>query len=326
MAVVTFIFISLYFSEGLLPIISGQEQQRAVGPWRHRFQWENNGQVYSLLSTGSEYQTPVRSRNQQRVYVSSRSRDDTRARQLRADFSAEPGASAAHGQDAPRIGQQPGHRRGAEAAGYPGARRISTDTPGPRNFTDFLDRRSGADAASLHTREEGPRPYNQELLREVPAGRSISAPEEQPVAAGPFSEDAPNEAGSYEENMVNDEPRNPFKSHRNSVFHNAYPSSGRAHRPPSMGYGTRYFQNGKCLIPQIDIISGGGGLLKLSEEIDQPAFLIVFCVILLPQVCQTWYRTPMQSKQVLTSSACRCTRSAALPRRTVWPGKAVFQM
>lgn len=188
----------LYFSQGLLPIISGQEQQRAVGPWRHRFQWENNGQVYSLLSTGSEYQAPVLSRNQQRVYVSSRTRDDTSARQLRADLSAEPGVSP------------------------------------------------------VQTRQEGPRPRNQELLREVteatyrqPAGRSISAREEQSVAAGPFSEDAPNEAGSYEENMVNDEPRNPFKNHRNSVFHNAYPSSGRAHRPPSMGYGTQYFQNGK---------------------------------------------------------------------------------
>lgn len=251
----------LYFSQGLLPIISGQEQQRAVGPWRHRFQWVNNGQVYSLLSTGSEYQAPVLSRNQQRVYVSSRTRDATRARQLRADLSAEPGASPMHGHDAPRIRQLPGHRRGAEAAGYPVARRISTEqsstnnTPTPRNFTDFLDRRAGADAASLQTRQEGPRPRNQELLREVPeatyrqpAGRSISAPEEQSVAAGPFSEDASNEAGSYEENMVNDEPRNPFKNHRNSVFHNAFPSSGRAHRPPSMGYGTQYFQNGKGLI------------------------------------------------------------------------------
>lgn len=49
-------------------------------------------------------------------------------------------------------------------------------------------------------------------------------------------------------------------------------------------------------------------------------FMNCFCIILLPQVCQIWYRTHMQSKQVLTSSACRCTRSAALLRRTVWPG------
>lgn len=40
----------------------------------------------------------------------------------------------------------------------------------------------------------------------------------------------------------------------------------------------------------------------------------------LSQVCRIWFRTPMRSKQVLTSSACRCTRSAALLRRTVWPG------
>lgn len=244
----------LYFSQGLLPIISGQEQQqRAAGLWRHRFQWENNGQVYSLLSTGSEYQAPVRSRNQQRVYVSSRNRDATRARHLRTDFSAEPASSPAPGQDAPRTGELPGHRRGAEAAGDPGAGRISTEQPGssnspaPRHVTNVLDWRASVEAASLHTREDGPRPQNQELLHEVPesAGRSISAPGEQSLAAAPFSEDAPNQAVSYEENMVNDEPRNPFKNHRNSVLYNAYPSSGRARRPPSMGYGTRYFQNGK---------------------------------------------------------------------------------
>lgn len=240
----------LYFSQGLLSIISGQEQQRAVGPWRHRFQWENNGQVYSLLSTGSEYQAPVRSRNQQRVYVSSRNRDGTGARQLRTDFSAEPGASPAHGRDAPRTRQLPGPRRGAEAAGYPGARRLSTEQSST-NHTPALGNFTGVDAASLHIREGGPWPETLEFLREAsdgqPAGRLISAPEELPVAAAPFSEDAPNEAVSHEENMINDEPRNPFKTHRNSVFYNPYPSSGRAHRPPGLGYGTRYFQNGECL-------------------------------------------------------------------------------
>ncbi|XP_058615714.1 lysyl oxidase-like 5a isoform X1 [Onychostoma macrolepis] len=29
------------------------------GPWRHKVKWETNGQVYSLLSTGSQYHTPV---------------------------------------------------------------------------------------------------------------------------------------------------------------------------------------------------------------------------------------------------------------------------
>lgn len=41
---------------------------------------------------------------------------------------------------------------------------------------------------------------------------------------------------------------------------------------------------------------------------------------LLSQVCQTLFQTHTRSKQVLISNACRCTHSAVLPRRTVWPG------
>lgn len=247
----------LYFSQVLIPLISGQQQQRAAGPWRHRFQWENNGQVYSLLSTGSEYQAPARSRNQPRVYVSSRKRDDIRTGQLRTDSSFEPGASPAHGQDAPRIRQLPAHPGGAEAAGHiiSTEQSSSNNASAPRNFTAFLDRRAGADATSLHLREEGPRTQNRELGQgpeatsesRQPVGHFISGPEERPVAAGPFSEDVPNEAVSDEDNMVNDDPRSPFQ-HRNSVLYNMHPASSRSRRPPSMGYGTRYFQNGKCLI------------------------------------------------------------------------------
>lgn len=251
----------LYFSHGLIPIISGQEQRRAVGPWRHRFQWENNGQVYSLISTGSEYQAPVRSRNQPRVYVSSRKRDDTGTSQLRSDSSADPGASLAHGQDA-RIR----HPDGSEAAWHPGARRISTEQPSGNNA-------SGVDATSLLPREGGPSPQNQEVL-EVPeamsesrqqAGHSISAPEEQSVAPGAFYEDAPSEAVSYEDNMVNDDPRSPFKNHRNSVLHNMYPASSRTRIPPNLGYGTRYFQNGKCLIHIHWCMDKEESLLDLSQ-------------------------------------------------------------
>lgn len=234
----------LYFSQGLIPIISGQEQRRAAGPWRHRFQWENNGQVYSLLSTGSEYQAPVRSRNQPRVYVSSRKRDDPGTSQQWTDSSADPGAFPASGQDA-RI-RQPG---GSEAAGHPGARRIRTEQPSSNNA-------SGVDATSMHAGEEGASPRNQELL-EVPEAMSESrqpAPEERSVAPFPFYEDAPNEAVGYEENMVNDDPRSPFKNHRNSVLYNMYPASSRTRHPPSRGYGTRYFQNGESRI----------NLLKLS--------------------------------------------------------------
>lgn len=283
----------LYFFQGLLPFIFGQQQQqqqRTAGPWRHRIQWENNGQVYSLMSTGLEYQAPVRSRGLSRVLVSSR-RDGTRtqvpgahrgatlarpaqaeSRQFRADHGVEPGSVAqGHGvrQQAPFNGRASGRTHGAGAAGYPGARRLN---PEHGNTIDASapGRRGGvsADAAALHTRAGEPGPGAQyQPLRAVPEAMSVSRepaqtdhsisahPENlgrESEAAFPFpaaTEDASNEATGNGENMVNDDPRNPFKNHRNSVFYNTYPTRGRSvartRRPPGTGHGTRYFQNGK---------------------------------------------------------------------------------
>ncbi|KAM5300068.1 protein-lysine 6-oxidase isoform 2-T2 [Ctenodactylus gundi] len=45
----------------LCPLLQGAPPA-APGPWRHRIRWENNGQVFSLLSRGSRYQ-PQRRRD-----------------------------------------------------------------------------------------------------------------------------------------------------------------------------------------------------------------------------------------------------------------------
>ncbi|XP_052394769.1 lysyl oxidase-like 5a [Carassius gibelio] len=39
------------------------------GPWRHRVKWETNGQVYSLLSTGSQYLTPFSAKRNARFLL-----------------------------------------------------------------------------------------------------------------------------------------------------------------------------------------------------------------------------------------------------------------
>uniref|UniRef100_A0A672H7X8 Lysyl oxidase homolog n=1 Tax=Salarias fasciatus TaxID=181472 RepID=A0A672H7X8_SALFA len=194
---------------GLLPVLFGQ--QLAAGPWRHRIQWHNNGQVYSLMSTGSEYQAPVRSRPQSRVYVSSR-RDgtvrgaQTDSRQLRSDHSAASGPFTAVS------GRASGARAQPERA--PGAVRLFNP--------EYTDRA-----------EHGP--------------------------TATFNGDG----------MVNDDPRNPFKNHRNSVFYNMHPSRGRtaAHmrRPPGTGYGTRYFQNGlPDLVPDPYAIQAGAYIQRMQ--------------------------------------------------------------
>lgn len=285
----------LYFFQGLLPLIFAQ-QQRTAGPWRHRIQWANNGQIYSLMSTGMEYQAPVRSRSQSRVYVSSRS-DGTRSqvpvahrgatlvrprqtesRQFRTVSSVEPGPVAS-GHDVrpliPSSGRASGATQQSErsyllgASGYQGARRVipehnaAVNSSSAGSLTDLPGRRggTGADASALHTRGGDPAPGAQfQQLRTVPEAISASRQQAQTdhsaqlesAASAPFPvliEDAANEAEGNREDMINDDPRNPLKNHRNSVFYNMYPTRGRSgartNLLPGAGHGTRYFQNGE---------------------------------------------------------------------------------
>ncbi len=53
---------------------TGQHHLRArVGPWRQRIQWENNGQVYSLLSTGTQYRSPAQTRRRTQLLLTAKS-------------------------------------------------------------------------------------------------------------------------------------------------------------------------------------------------------------------------------------------------------------
>lgn len=54
--------------------VYGQHPLRTgVRPWRHRIQWENNGQVYSLLSTGTEYRAPAQVRRRTQLLLTTKS-------------------------------------------------------------------------------------------------------------------------------------------------------------------------------------------------------------------------------------------------------------
>ncbi|KAK2822637.1 hypothetical protein Q5P01_022702 [Channa striata] len=303
----------LYFFQGLLPIIFGQ--QRTSGPWRHRIQWENNGQVYSLMTTGSEYQTPVRSRSQSRVYVSSR-RDGTRSqvsaqrgatlvrtgqgssRQFRTDQGVELASSRQNARQVASVNsgalgarQTPEHHYASGAAGYTGAGRLHPeptnriDASAPRSFTNVPGRRGGVsrDATALNSAGPG---AQQQQLRAVPQTASVTRPqaqtdqfisrnptslgrESEPPATSPALLDVSNEPNANREDMVNDDPRNPLKNHRNSVFYNMYPAAGRSvartRRPPGTGYGTIYFQNGlPDLVPDPYAIQAGAYVQRMQ--------------------------------------------------------------
>ncbi|MBN3303186.1 LYOX oxidase, partial [Amia calva] len=70
-----FTVLFLYLLQGTAHLITGQQQvpRARVGPWKQKIQWENNGRVFSLLSTGSQYHPPALSPERSRtahVYLS----------------------------------------------------------------------------------------------------------------------------------------------------------------------------------------------------------------------------------------------------------------
>lgn len=63
----------LFLLDVLVCLGTGQHHLRArVGPWRHRIQWENNGQVYSLLSTGTQYRSPAQIRRRTELLLTTK--------------------------------------------------------------------------------------------------------------------------------------------------------------------------------------------------------------------------------------------------------------
>ncbi|XP_058504502.1 lysyl oxidase-like 5b [Solea solea] len=233
----------LYFFQGLLPLIFGQQQQqqRTAGPWRHRIQWENNGQVYSLMSTGSEYQTPVRSRSHSRFYVSSRS-------------GGTPGAHSS--------------QRALVRASQAESRQLRTDHSVQPGF--FTPGQDAGQLVPVNTHASESRQQPERARQTIPAyTTTVERDSAGPSLFSSLTEDVSNEANTNAEDMLNDDPRNPFKNHRNSVFYNLHPTRGRSgartRRPPGTGYGTRYFQNGlPDLVPDPYAIQAGAYVQRMQ--------------------------------------------------------------
>ncbi|XP_034035717.1 lysyl oxidase-like 5a [Thalassophryne amazonica] len=66
-------FLFIFFLDVLVCFGNGQHHLRArVGPWRQRIQWENNGRVYSLLSTGTQYRSPAQTRRRPQLLLTTK--------------------------------------------------------------------------------------------------------------------------------------------------------------------------------------------------------------------------------------------------------------
>lgn len=132
-----------------------------------RIQWENNGHVYSLLSTGSEYHSPLHSKRESRVYLSSRSQAASPlppggVRDALAHFRVTTSHSGASGTASTIIGPDgrpyvltSGRATGARhahlvapprrgPAGAPGARRYSTVVTSNNTNSALLSEYSGS--------------------------------------------------------------------------------------------------------------------------------------------------------------------------------------
>lgn len=57
----------------VVSLAAGQHPLRtSAGPWRHHIQWENNGQVYSLMSTGTQYRVPAQVRRRTQLFLTTK--------------------------------------------------------------------------------------------------------------------------------------------------------------------------------------------------------------------------------------------------------------
>ncbi|KAK2868344.1 hypothetical protein Q7C36_000215 [Tachysurus vachellii] len=305
----------------LVSLVFGQHARDRVVPWTQRIQWENNGHVYSLLSTGTEYHSPLHSRRDSRVYLSSRSQAASPVppgeafahyRVTTSHSGSSGSASTVMGPDGRHYILASGRATGARLAhlvaplrqgpaGAPGARRYATATTNNTNIP-FLTEFSGSgvprrptsttDVDQSANRVAGPLSTDIQELHPESAVRtnlestrmeSVNAHQSYPYptitgeeSVGDVAATAPGPLGTSEEeatpdNMVGDDPRNPLKNHRNTVFYNVYPSGRRAgtartrRPPPGTGYGTRYFHNGlPDLVPDPYSIQSGTYIQRMQ--------------------------------------------------------------
>uniref|UniRef100_A0A3Q0RAA6 Lysyl oxidase homolog n=1 Tax=Amphilophus citrinellus TaxID=61819 RepID=A0A3Q0RAA6_AMPCI len=72
-----FVSVLVYLLGVLVCLGSGQHHLRVrVRPWTHRIQWENNGQVYNLLSTGTQYRLPAQTRRRTQLLLTANNQVD----------------------------------------------------------------------------------------------------------------------------------------------------------------------------------------------------------------------------------------------------------
>lgn len=247
----------------------GQNQAR-LGPWRHRIQWENNGQVYSLLSTGTKYRAPAQGRRRtQHLLTTNRVQQPRRPAETRSvDSEVQNDVNqVVLGADAGQyllVAGPPGSPASIQefsGSGVPrGQRDTSTSAATAADFTHRM-RPEGSDSGSREPAapgwatgpEDARRSPAQNSERDAgapqrahPGRRVAAAADASPTA---FSNNAVEI--HFPRPSETSDPRDPHSiHHRNSVFYNVYPPDRRnritVRPPPAPGHGTGFFHNGEA--------------------------------------------------------------------------------
>ncbi|XP_029475921.1 protein-lysine 6-oxidase isoform X2 [Rhinatrema bivittatum] len=229
--------VGLYLTS--LSQVNCQHNRPLPAAWRQRIRWENNGQVYSLLSLGSEYQPP---RRRQQAATGPRNHilllSDNRTSSSSSD-STSPGGPPLSGSGTPAAGgEQPLPATGSQHQPQPGPSRSGA------RFWFQAGYNSGNAPAAPGAGQRNRGATASGASRTSASANSTAASRGVNGTGGsspPLSNLRPRE-----DEMVGDDPYNPYKYSEDNPYYNYYDTYERP-RPSGRqrpGYGTGYYQNG----------------------------------------------------------------------------------
>uniref|UniRef100_A0AAY4DDJ0 Lysyl oxidase homolog n=1 Tax=Denticeps clupeoides TaxID=299321 RepID=A0AAY4DDJ0_9TELE len=221
------IFILRQWKELMFALTAGQ---RRVGPWRQKVQWESNGLVFSLVSSGSRYQAPTQKKGETHFFLTRHGpvgfpRRSVAVKLMRVNEESRRFLPRMESPEAPPVldeaSVQSSASSPADAEITEGQKSSVRSTVTERNSTEKYD---WSPAASL-TYEANDN-FDNIIINHANAP---SPPRNS-------------------NRMIADDGRSQYKTPRNSVFYNLYPSHGRTrspvYLPQASGYGTQFFHNG----------------------------------------------------------------------------------
>ncbi|XP_077464023.1 lysyl oxidase-like 5a isoform X1 [Stigmatopora argus] len=256
-------FLLLCLLDILVRLSSAQYRHLArprVDPWKNRFQWVNNGRVFSLLSTGTQYRAPVPSRSRTQLLLTTLNRAQLPTPTRRT--------SRTRGGPAQNLllRDQPWSPRRAAASSDPqefsgeGQNPSLEVTSAPTQTSTVFTRRAKFGRSTPRPRTETPNSVR----------RAEPEPTESPVIL----------SRNVVEVHYTQQRTDPIRStnasearrdqHRNSVFYNVYPPDQRNRVParpvlPGPGHGTGFFHNGlPDLIPDPYYIQAASYIQKVQ--------------------------------------------------------------